>query len=202
MRAIEIRTSNKNNTDILHIAADSRKLILSNMLLANGNHAHNILEAEESLWKHLQEAYPAELKNPLTLSAVMNFLKRRKIAMADLSSPDSLLEAIKTFNIHEILFPGSFNENNVFYRFYIELLGQQLTRGIRQQRCVLLDPSIFGRPVWLTVLYSTTGNANVGIARSQQFQEMRHLLDPDHPVHDFRIRTYREKFALTAEVVK
>ncbi len=178
------------------ISADSQKLILSSMVFRTNHRVHINIEAERFLWNNLQEAFPGELQNPLSPSAALEFMKRRKIAMADLSAPDELLEAISESEITEILFTGSFSPGSVFCYFYESVLGQQLTRTIRQQRGAMLDSSIFGRSVWLTVLYSASGNANVGIARSQQFQAMRHQLDEDHPVHDFRIRTYREKFEL------
>ncbi len=180
------------------IPADCQKLILSNLLLHPRRREHLIIEEEKFLWKNLQEAFPDELKNPLSTLRVKAFMQRRKIAMMDLSSPGNLLEAIAESNITEILFTGSFSPASVFCRFYESMLGQQVTRTIRQQRGTLLDASFFGRPVWLTVLYSASGNANVGIARSQQFQAVRHELDDDRPVHDFRIRSYREKFELSA----
>jgi len=177
------------------IPVDSKKLILINILLQK---SQLMIEAEKLLWKNLQEAFPGELREPLKPSAIIRFMKRRKIALADLSSPGNLLEAIRESNITEILFTGSFNAGSLFCLFYESVLGQQVTRNIRQQRGTILDASFLGRPVWLTVLYSASGNANVGIARSQQFQEIRHQLDEDRPVHDFRIRSYREKFELPA----
>ncbi|MBL7873396.1 MAG: hypothetical protein JNM78_17390 [Cyclobacteriaceae bacterium] len=178
------------------ISADSQKLIVSNMVLNKKQGISLDINAEKSLWRNLQEAFPDELKNPIRPSAVMTFMKCRKIAMANLNSPDTLLDAIAESDISEILFTGSFKEGSLFYRFYASLLGQPITRTIQQQRGVLLDATFFGHPVWLTVLYSGSGNANVGIARSQKFQAIRHQLDDDRPVHDYRIRSYREKFEL------
>lgn len=196
----EILIGNKQVSNNYRIPTDSQKLIVSNV----ARHIHPridfILETEKLLWKNLQEAFPDELRDPLRLSAIMAFMKRRKIAMADLTAPDSLLEAIAESAITEILFTGSFSPDSVFCQFYESVLGQTLTRTIRQQRGALLDASFFGRPVWLTVLYSATGNANVGIARSQQFQAIRHQLDENRPVHDFRLRSYREKFELPSQV--
>lgn len=195
----ETQVRNKQLIDSHLISADSQKLIISSMALHKKHRVHLIVEAEKFLWKNLQEAFPGELKNPLRSSAVMTFMKRRKIAMADLRSPDKLLDAIAESDISEILFTGSFSAGSVFCHFYESVLGLQVTRAIQQQRGAMLDAAFFGRPIWLTVLYSASGNANVGIARSHQFQAIRHQLDDDRPVHDFRIRSYREKFELPVE---
>jgi hypothetical protein len=178
------------------ISADTQKLIISNTLLQSLPTASNILEAEKSLWKSLQQAFPRELKNPLRERAVKAFMKRRKIALADLSAPDYLVNAITQSNITEILFTSAFGSTSAFSRFYEGLLGQSITRKIRNERQVLLNASFFGRPLKISVLYSTSGNANLGIARSQQFKAMRPQLDHDRPVHDFRIRSYKKKFQL------
>lgn len=202
MSMIEVLISGKKIKKNRLIPTDSQKLILSNSLLHEPHLQYLITEAEKFLWKNLQEAFPHELRDPLRPSDVIAFMKRRKIAMADLSDSDNLLEAIAQSEITEILFTGSFSPDSVFTQFYESLVGRTVTRTIRQQRGVLLEASFFGRPVLLSVLYSASGNANVGIARSPQFQAIRHQLDEDRPVHDFRIRCYREKFKINDKLIR
>lgn len=169
---------------------------------------------DNSLWRNLNEAFPDELNEPIGQEDVIRFLQKRKIAISDIivqcirdySSQDKdlvptalntdLISQIRESEITEILFTGGFSTNSPFRIFYETLLGQKLTYSVRTNRGITLNKSFFGREVKLSVLYSASGNANVGIARSKQFQAVRDTLGNYLPIRQFRIKYYQEKFAL------
>jgi len=198
------------------ISANSEKLVVGSIhpneavpgeLLFFGN--------DNSLWKNLNEAFPDELNEPIDQADIIQFLEKRKIAISDTvvqcvrlsaSAQDKdmvptvlnveLLPQIRNSNITEILFTGGFGINSPFRIFYETLLGQKFTYSVRTNRGITLEKSFFGREVKLSVLYSASGNANVGIARSKQFQAVRDTLGDSLPIRQFRIKYYQEKFAL------
>lgn len=197
------------------VASDSQKLVLGSI------HPMEPVPGEvfffgndNNLWKNLNEAFPDELNEPLGQADIIRFLERRKIAISDIivqcirdhSSQDKdlvptvlntdLIPQIRESEITEILFTGGFSTNSPFRIFYETLLGQKLTYSVRTNRGIILNKSFFGREVKLSVLYSASGNANVGIARSKQFQAVRDTLGNYLPVRQFRIKYYQEKFTL------
>lgn len=198
------------------ISADSEKLIVGTI------HPHNHENFDiqffygnvTSLWTILSEAFPNDLGKPLTLDGILKFLKTKRISVSDTirkcerKSPTALdkdlipielneqiKEDIKNSKIKEILFTSGFGKNNAFKLFYVDLLGLKITKEIKANRQVILDKSIFGRPIKLTVLYSPSGSSNVGISKSKTY-----LLDKlkyaksKRPVYDFKVNYYRELF--------
>lgn len=167
-----------------------------------------------SLWKILAEAFPKELKHPLTLEGILQFLLDRKVSVSDTivkcdrKNPTALdkdlipIELnrritfdIKNSNISEILFTSGFGKNQAFKLFYEDILGFKITGRIITQREVILDKQIFGRPVKLTVLYSPSGTSNVGLSRSIQFLDTKEKYKTSkRPVYDFKVDYYRDKF--------
>ena len=143
-----------------------------------------------SLWNILSEAFPEELRQPLSLPKIINFLNNRKIAVSDTivacerANPTALdsditaimlnrkiIQDIKNSNISEILFTSGFGKNNAFRLFYKDILELPITKEIKINREVLLDSAIFGRPVKLTILYSPSGSSNVGLSKCRLYQE-------------------------------
>lgn len=216
LRAKKGEVINHQFIDQYPISLDSQKLVLGSIhpvapvpgeLFFFGN--------DNNLWKNLNEAFPDELNEPIGQEDIMRFLGKRKIAISDIivqcirvySSQDKdmvptvmntdLLARLRESEITEILFTGGFGVNSPFRIFYETLLGQKLTYSVRTNRGLTLNKSFFGREVKLSILYSASGNANVGIARSKQFQAVRDTLGNYLPVRQFRIKYYQEKFALT-----
>lgn len=167
-----------------------------------------------SIWKILNEAFPNELGQPISLKGITGFLQKNKIAVSDTirectrknpTSFDSdliptklnyeIIDQIKNSRITEIFFTSGFQKNSAFKLFYVDILKQRLTREIRADREVILDGSFFGRTVKLTILYSPSGAANVGLSLSKIYLDNKNKYDPKRPVQDFKVDYYRNKFS-------
>lgn len=169
-----------------------------------------------SLWELLDRASGGAIGRPITLAGVLGFLKRHRIAVSDtvrecyrkesgwadndlipIRLNVELLDQIRQSRVREVLFMSGFGTTNAFKLFYVDMLGRRLTPSIRQNREVLLDRSVFGRPVKLSILYSPSGAANIALAQSRLYKERQaDYADSPTPVYDFKVDYYREKFAL------
>jgi G:T/U-mismatch repair DNA glycosylase len=168
-----------------------------------------------SLWRILSEAFPGELDVPLSVDGIKRFLKHRKIAISDTirecqrKNPTALdedliptklnhqlVDEIRNSKIEEIFFTSGFGKNNAFRLFYRNILGLKITKTIKENRGLILDPNFFGRAVKLTILYSPSGAANVGLSRSAEYltnaEKYRGFMTP---VHQFKVDYYRQKFS-------
>jgi hypothetical protein len=214
-RKQEMKTTHQ-YLDKYPISADSEKLIVGTI----HPHDHNNFSIPFfygnviSLWSILSEAFPKHLEKPLTLDGILKFLRNKKISVSDTivkcdrKSPTALdsdfipvelnkkiIEDIKNSQIKEILFTSGFGRNNAFKLFYTDILGFKITKDIREKRETVLNKSIFGRPIKLTVLYSPSGSANVGLSRSKLYLDNKtKYLKSSRPVYDFKVAYYREKF--------
>lgn len=169
-----------------------------------------------SLWELLDKASGGEIGQPITLPNILKFLKRQKISMSDtvrecerkstawadndlipIRLNTELLDQIHSSRIREILFMSGFGKTNAFKLFYVDMLGKKITAQIRKDREVLLDKSIFGRSVKLTVLYSPSGAANIALAQSELYhsQKEKYAGSPT-PVYDFKVDYFADKFDL------
>ena len=169
-----------------------------------------------SLWELLDKASGGEIGKPVSLEGVLRFLHRHQISMSDtvkecyrtsttwadsdlipIRLNTELLHQIRYSAIREVLFMSGFGKNNAFKLFYVDMLGQRITPQIRKEREVILDPSLFGRPVKLTILYSPSGAANIALAQSEIYRnnKEKYTASPT-PVYDFKVDYYREKFNL------
>jgi len=169
---------------------------------------------ESSLWKILHVAFPEELADPFNLESILAFLRGRKIAMSDMirvcerTTPAALdedliptrlnyelVDQIRASTIREILFTSGFGKNAAFKLFYTDVLKRPITSVIRKEKEVVLEPTLFGRPVRLRILYSPSGTANTGLVRSklyrERIEEFRHL---PAPVQAFKVDYYRRIF--------
>jgi G:T/U-mismatch repair DNA glycosylase len=167
-----------------------------------------------SLWNILSDAFPEELKKPLTLEGILDFLSIRKISVSDtikicdrqnptaldkdlipVKLNETIKEDIKKSNIKEILFTSGFGKNNAFRLFYTDILGLKITQEIKMNREIVVDEKIFGRPIKLTILYSPSGSSNVGLSKSKLFKENKEKYSKSkRPVYDFKVDYYRELF--------
>ena len=210
-------TTNHQYLDKYPISSDSERLILGTI----HPHDHENFELPffygnvTSLWTILSKAFPNELTQPLTLNGILTFLQNKKMSLSDTivkcerENPTALdedltpielnhkiISDIKNSNITEILFTSGFGKNNAFRLFYVDILGNHyIPSEIKQNRGVILDESVFGRPVKLTVLYSPSGTANVGLSRSKLYLANKEkYINSAKPVIDFRVDYYRDKF--------
>ncbi|MDR2439331.1 MAG: hypothetical protein LBE12_08185 [Planctomycetaceae bacterium] len=169
-----------------------------------------------SLWELLQRASDGEIGQPITLSGILKFLCRYKIAVSDTvrecnrkssSWADSdliptrlnteLLQQIRNSKIREVLFMSGFGKTNAFKLFYVDMLGRKITPEIRSRREVQLEADVLGHPVKLSILYSPSGAANIALAQSEIYrQNQSKYAHSPTPLYDFKVDYYREKFGL------
>jgi len=198
------------------ISADSEKLIVGTI------HPHDYKNfiipffygSKTSIWLILSEAFPNDLKKPITLTGVLNFLKKHKISVSDtirkcerinpttldkdltpIELNTQIIDDIKNSNIKEILFTSGFQKNNAFKLFYVDILGCKITTDIRKNREIILDKDVFGKQVRLTILYSPSGSSNVGLSKCKLYLDRKtKYKNSNRPVYDFKIDYYRDKF--------
>lgn len=199
------------------ILADSEKLIVGTI----HPHDHNnflipfFYGNVTSLWTILSEAFPTDLKRPLTLEGILLFLRNRKISVSDTiticdrKKPTALdedlipvelntkmIEDIRNSEIKEILFTSGFGKNSAFKLFYTDILGLKITKEIRENKQTVLDENIFGRPVKLTILYSPSGASNVGISKCRLYTDNKEkYIHSKRPVYDFKVDYYKNIFS-------
>src|SRR5687768_12288238 len=117
----------------------SEKLILGTI----HPHDHGKFKTEffygnsNALWLLLSDAFPKELKKPVSLDGILQFLRNRKISISDtiiecerpagstsdhelkvLKLNHALITAIKDSKINMIYFTSGFGKNNAFKLFY------------------------------------------------------------------------------------
>lgn len=199
------------------ISNDSEKLIVGTI------HPHNheafalpfFYGNVNSIWDILSEAFPQELTQPLTIQGVLQFLQNKKISISDTiikcerKNPTALdqdliplelnmkiMDDIKKSKVKEILFTSGFGKNNAFKLFYSNILGKRISKEIKQNRGITLDKSIFGRQIKLTVLYSPSGNSNVGLSKSKLYIANKQKYSySTRPVQEFKVDYYRNAFS-------
>lgn len=198
------------------ITADSEKLIVGT--IHPHNHANFTIPFfygnVTSIWTLLSDAFPNDLQRPLTLDGILKFLKTKRISVSDtirkcerinptaldkdlisIELNKQIIEDIKNSKITEILFISGFSKNNAFKLFYVDILGLKITKEIKANRQVILDKSIFGRPIKLIALYSPSGSSNVGISKSKTYLIDKHkYVKSKRPVYDIKVNYYRELF--------
>lgn len=207
--------------DTYPISKDSEKLIVGTI------HPHDHLSFKVqffygnvmSIWTILSDAFPEQLHKPLTLSGILRFLDSHKIAVSDAirscqrlntTANDSdlivtelnhqMIESIRDSKITEILFTSGFGKNSAFKLFYVDILKKKITAEIRKNKETILDGNTFGRPIKLTILYSPSGAANIGLSKSRIYLDSASKYQESKtPVYDFKVDYYREKFGTNDE---
>lgn len=167
-----------------------------------------------SLWSILSDAFPEELKKPITLEGVLTFLASRRIAMSDtiviadrkketaldedlvpVQLNTGLKEQLQQSNITEIFFTSGFGKNGAFRLFYEKILGLKITPQIKATREVVLPEEVLGHPIRLIILYSPSGASNVGLSKTKLFlANEEHYRQSPRPVYDFKVQYYRAMF--------
>lgn len=168
-----------------------------------------------TLWTILNSAFDNQLGNPISVESILLFLNNNKIAISDviyeckrlnetaldkdlfdINYNPNLFNQIKSSNINEILFTSGFQKNNAFKLFYEGILNKKITKEIKVNRGVTLENSIFGRQIKLTVLYSPSGSANIGISKSKEYlMNKKDYQKHQNPIKHFKIQYYKKQFS-------
>jgi G:T/U-mismatch repair DNA glycosylase len=168
-----------------------------------------------SLWNIFHNAFPLELTDPNSVESILTFLKARKIAMSDvilscgrkkmtaldadlvdICLHEDLLPQIHGSAITDIYFTSGSGTNNAFKLFYTGLLKQKITGDMKGRKDLLLDAAFFGSPVWLHILYSPSGAANIALSRNPDYLANVHKYHGRKgPVQAYKVDYYRNMFA-------
>jgi len=109
---------------------------------------------------------------------------------------DQLRNGIMNSSISTIFLTSRFGKNNAA-KLFVDNFNINYKESWNEVSSSFLIPSeIFGREITAIVLFSPSGNSNVGISRSRAYVSKQSLYKgKDAPVKAFRIDFYREKFA-------
>ena len=167
---------------------------------------------KNSIWNILDSAFDGRyaLNN---LPNILLFLRQNRIWVSDMVAEsrrpsesstrddemtdivfntDQIGSGIRNSRIHTILFTGGFGKNGAATLF-VQAFGLKKPEIV--QREFRLETSLFGRSIRCVLLYSPSGQANVGIVRSPEYKAQADVYASyQHPVARFRIDRYREIF--------
>ncbi|MCS4224711.1 hypothetical protein [Sphingobacterium sp. BIGb0165] len=167
-----------------------------------------------SLWKIFRDIFPKDLPQDYSVDDIKRLLSKRKIGISDtvlqceritnsaldrdfrfIQLNDGLVNEIKESKIIQIYCTSGFGKNNAFRLFYVDILGLNLTKEIRQNKSVILPKEIFGREVTMSILPSPSGAANIALSKSIGYKKSLYFNSlSTTPVYDYKVSLYTEIF--------
>lgn len=165
---------------------------------------------EISIWDIFSQAFPGELTDPTKLDHITTFLKNRELAISDTiisckrlsptaldkdleiieDNRKSLLKALVTSDIREVICTSGFGKNNAFKIFYNQILGLPITAEIRKTRKSVVAIPCSNKKILIRALYSPARTALTGIANSQGYKAVKQEMS----VSQYRVSLYRSIF--------
>jgi G:T/U-mismatch repair DNA glycosylase len=102
-------------------------------------------------------------------------------------------KGIKESYIKTIFFTSGFSKNSAAKLFCDKF---NITPQIDNNRKFVIPPEIFGKEIECIVLYSPSGQANIGISKSKLFLErINEFKKYEKPVNAFKIEFYKNAFS-------
>lgn len=169
---------------------------------------------KNSLWSILADAFPG--KDFSNKEQIVKTLNAHKTTISDMilkcDRPNTgTTQDKELFNIHlnteairkgiinsdisTIFLTSRFGKNSATHLFTDSFKIRYKDSWNKKNSSFRIPKAVFGRTIKAIVLYSPSGQANTGIAKSAAYQEKRHLYkNLKTPVKQFRIDFYREKF--------
>lgn len=166
---------------------------------------------KSSLWNILGQAFPALEFN--SIEKIQTTLSNSNIWISDMIrsceredekvTQDKLLKnielnvdqvrsGIENSKIDTIFFTSGFGKNNAA-KLFIDAFGIKITN--KKERVFEIEENIFNRRIKGVILFSPSGQANVGIKKNKIFMENEFKYKEfSTPVNQFRIDSYREEF--------
>lgn len=106
-----------------------------------------------------------------------------------------IYDGIVNSKIDTVYFTSRFGKNNAAKLFVDRFNINYMLNFNNQKSEFIIDKEVFGRQIRAIVLYSPSNNANIGISNSAAFKiKIDYYKKFDHPVKQFKIDFYREKF--------
>ena len=166
-----------------------------------------------SFWSILSEAFPN--RNFNNRDEIINTLKSYNVSITDMISKcsrenehvtqdsklfdltlniDSIKNGIIKSKIDTIFFTSRFGKNNAA-KLFTKSFDIRYDFNLETSEFYIPE-SFFGRKIRCVVLFSPSNNANVGISKSKSYIKNKSKYeDFKHPIKQFKIDFYREKFS-------
>ena len=108
---------------------------------------------------------------------------------------DAIQIALKNSSINKIFFTSAFGKNNAA-KLFTDLFQVDYKATYNEAtREFLIPAKHFGRQITGVVLFSPSGQANIGISKSRGYlNNINSYQQFKHPVKQFKIDFYRDKF--------
>jgi hypothetical protein len=171
-----------------------------------------------SLWNILSEAFPDH--NFQTVESILKTLDQHDVWITDLVSQcdrdnekvtqdkylrnlkfnkEAIQIALKYGSVDKIFFTSAFGKNNAA-KLFTDLFQVDYKATYNEAtREFLIPAKHFGRRITGVVLFSPSGQANIGISKSSGYlKEINFYKQFKHPVKQFKIDFYRKKFDFLA----
>ncbi len=116
-------------------------------------------------------------------------------------SKELIEQSIRKSQIHTIFFTSAFSKNNAA-KLFTDLFQIDYKKSYDHNlKEFVIDKDLFGREIKGVVLFSPSGQANIGISKSKQFlSEKEKYMMESKPVEKFKIDFYRRKFSFLNDV--
>jgi len=167
-----------------------------------------------SLWNILSEAF--RQLNFSTVESILKTLDQHGVWITDLVTEcdrddekvtqdkklrnlkfnkDAIQIALKNSSINKIFFTSAFGKNNAA-KLFTDLFQVDYKATYNEAtREFLIPAKHFGRQITGVVLFSPSGQANIGISKSRGYlNNINSYQQFKHPVKQFKIDFYRDKF--------
>lgn len=174
---------------------------------------------KNSLWSILSEAFPnKDFSNKKKIIERLNESKTsitdmiRKCDRADATvtqdkelfnitlNTDQIRKGIAHSTISTLFLTSRFGKNNAARLFVDSFKIRYKDSWDEERSSFKISKEVFGREITAMVLFSPSGQANIGISGSAAYQAKKHFYsNKKTPVKEFKIHFYQEKFAYLNE---
>ena len=168
---------------------------------------------KSSIWNVLGEAFP-EI-NLKSKESILNFLNRNNIWISDMIRECSresekvtkdkelrnlvlntkqIEEGIVNSKIDKIYFTSGYGKNNS-YKLFCEAFDIKIDKNLNPNREFEIPKQKFGKQVKGVVLFSPSGQANIGISKNKEYLRLKEKYSEfKKPVTQYKIDFYKEAF--------
>jgi G:T/U-mismatch repair DNA glycosylase len=104
---------------------------------------------------------------------------------------DQIETGIKNSKIETIFFTSGFGKNNAA-KLFCEAFSINVPN--KKEREFDIEEHFFGKKIKGLILFSPSGQANIGISKNKLFLQEKEKYTSSTPVNEFKIATYKESF--------
>lgn len=165
---------------------------------------------KSSLWNILSQAFPTLEFN--SIEKIQKTLSHSNIWISDMIrsceredekvtqdkllknielNADQIRAGIENSKIDTIFFTSGFGKNNAA-KLFIDAFGIKIKN--KKERIFEIEEHIFKRKIKGVILFSPSGQANIGISKNKVFLEQKDKYTSNTPVNEFKIAVYQDAF--------